>query len=203
MERASFASSLPKNSKTLMFETLPRIADTLASILRRTQTKASPLRAGRGRKIQQRRIIRIRCCVLSKSVRGRRSIQFNLGRSPPWLVFRPTGSICTLRPSHSVMAMSSPKCNRWSPMLSVLKSSPRAHHSVFHSGFRRQSYAYDGFGNLTNQTVTKGSAPTLSVSYDPRPTGGRANAPMPTATSTPRRYVTAAEVCTTTWRTGS
>jgi RHS repeat-associated protein len=38
-----------------------------------------------------------------------------------------------------------------------------------------QSYAYDGFGNLTNQTVTKGTAPTLSVSYDPatnRRTGG-------------------------------
>ena len=30
-----------------------------------------------------------------------------------------------------------------------------------------QSYAYDGFGNLTTQTVTKGTAPSLSVSYDP------------------------------------
>jgi len=30
-----------------------------------------------------------------------------------------------------------------------------------------QSYAYDGFGNLTNQTVTSGTAPSLNVSYDP------------------------------------
>jgi YD repeat-containing protein len=30
-----------------------------------------------------------------------------------------------------------------------------------------QAFAYDGFGNLTGKTVTQGSAPTLSVSYDP------------------------------------
>ena len=38
-----------------------------------------------------------------------------------------------------------------------------------------QSYTYDGFGNLTQQTVTKGTAPSLSVTYDPatnRQTGG-------------------------------
>jgi YD repeat-containing protein len=29
-----------------------------------------------------------------------------------------------------------------------------------------QSYNYDGFGNLTNQNVIKGSAPTLAVTYD-------------------------------------
>jgi RHS repeat-associated protein len=29
-----------------------------------------------------------------------------------------------------------------------------------------QSYAYDGFGNLTNQTVTAGTAPSLSVAYN-------------------------------------
>ena len=42
-----------------------------------------------------------------------------------------------------------------------------------------QSYAYDGFGNLTTQTVTKGTAPSLSVSYDPatnRQTGESADA---------------------------
>ena len=42
-----------------------------------------------------------------------------------------------------------------------------------------QSYAYDGFGNLTTQTVTKGTAPSLSVSYDPatnRRTGESADA---------------------------
>ena len=30
-----------------------------------------------------------------------------------------------------------------------------------------QAFAYDGFGNLTQKTVTVGSAPTLSVGYDP------------------------------------
>jgi RHS repeat-associated protein len=30
-----------------------------------------------------------------------------------------------------------------------------------------QAFAYDGFGNLTGKTVTQGSAPTLSVSFDP------------------------------------
>ena len=42
-----------------------------------------------------------------------------------------------------------------------------------------QSYTYDGFGNLTQQTVTKGTAPSLSVSYDPatnRQTGECADA---------------------------
>ena len=42
-----------------------------------------------------------------------------------------------------------------------------------------QSYNYDGFGNLTNQTVIKGSAPTLAVTYDPttnRRTGEAADA---------------------------
>ena len=29
-----------------------------------------------------------------------------------------------------------------------------------------QSYSYDGFGNLTGQTVTAGSAPSLSVVYN-------------------------------------
>ncbi len=29
------------------------------------------------------------------------------------------------------------------------------------------AFAYDGFGNLTNQTLTKGSAPTLAVAVDP------------------------------------
>jgi YD repeat-containing protein len=29
-----------------------------------------------------------------------------------------------------------------------------------------QSYSYDGFGNLTNQTVTAGTAPSLSVVYN-------------------------------------
>jgi YD repeat-containing protein len=29
-----------------------------------------------------------------------------------------------------------------------------------------QSYAYDGFGNLTTQTVTAGTAPSLNVSYN-------------------------------------
>jgi RHS repeat-associated protein len=35
------------------------------------------------------------------------------------------------------------------------------------SGAWGQAFAYDGFGNLTNKTVTAGSAPTLSVSFDP------------------------------------
>jgi RHS repeat-associated protein len=42
-----------------------------------------------------------------------------------------------------------------------------------------QSYNYDGFGNLTNQNVIKGSAPTLAVTYDPttnRRTGETADA---------------------------
>lgn len=42
-----------------------------------------------------------------------------------------------------------------------------------------QSYAYDGFGNMTGQTVTKGTAPSLSVSYNPatnRQTGDCADA---------------------------
>jgi YD repeat-containing protein len=42
-----------------------------------------------------------------------------------------------------------------------------------------QSYAYDGFGNLTTQTVTKGTAPSLNVSYNPatnRQTGECADA---------------------------
>ena len=42
-----------------------------------------------------------------------------------------------------------------------------------------QSYAYDGFGNLTNQTVTSGTAPALNVTYDPatnRQTGECADA---------------------------
>jgi YD repeat-containing protein len=30
-----------------------------------------------------------------------------------------------------------------------------------------QAFTYDGFGNLTGKSVTQGSAPTLSVSYDP------------------------------------
>ena len=30
-----------------------------------------------------------------------------------------------------------------------------------------QAFAYDGFGNLTGKTVSQGSAPTLSVSFDP------------------------------------
>ncbi len=37
-----------------------------------------------------------------------------------------------------------------------------------------QAFAYDGFGNLTGKTVTKGSAPTLSQTFDPAlnmPTG--------------------------------
>src|SRR5205823_6631066 len=29
------------------------------------------------------------------------------------------------------------------------------------------AYAYDGFGNLTAKTVTKGSAPTFSATFDP------------------------------------
>jgi YD repeat-containing protein len=29
------------------------------------------------------------------------------------------------------------------------------------------AYSYDGFGNLTGKTVTAGSAPSFSVSYDP------------------------------------
>ena len=36
------------------------------------------------------------------------------------------------------------------------------------------AYSYDGFGNLLSKTVTKGSAPTLTMGYDPatnRPTG--------------------------------
>ena len=42
-----------------------------------------------------------------------------------------------------------------------------------------QSYTYDGFGNLTNQTVTSGTAPALSTTYDPttnRQTGECADA---------------------------
>lgn len=42
-----------------------------------------------------------------------------------------------------------------------------------------QSYAYDGFGNLTTQTVTKGTAPSLNMSYNPatnRQTGECADA---------------------------
>jgi len=42
-----------------------------------------------------------------------------------------------------------------------------------------QSYTYDGFGNMTQQTVIKGTAPALSVSYDPatnRQTGECADA---------------------------
>lgn len=42
-----------------------------------------------------------------------------------------------------------------------------------------QSYGYDGFENLTTQTVTKGTAPSLSVSYNPatnRQTGECADA---------------------------
>ena len=35
------------------------------------------------------------------------------------------------------------------------------------SGGWGQSFGYDGFGSLLSQTVTKGSAPTLSVSVDP------------------------------------
>ena len=35
------------------------------------------------------------------------------------------------------------------------------------NGSWRQAFAYDGFGNLTQKTVTAGSAPTLSVGYDP------------------------------------
>ena len=55
----------------------------------------------------------------------------------------------------------------------------RAHHFIFDPEFRRQSYAYDGFGNLTNQTVTSGSAPALNTTYDPatnRQTGECADA---------------------------
>ena len=29
------------------------------------------------------------------------------------------------------------------------------------------AYSYDGFGNLTAKTVTKGSAPAFSATYDP------------------------------------
>jgi len=42
-----------------------------------------------------------------------------------------------------------------------------------------QNYGYDGFGNLTNQTVTSGTAPALSTTYDPatnRQTGECADA---------------------------
>ena len=42
-----------------------------------------------------------------------------------------------------------------------------------------QSYTYDGFGNLTNQTVTSGTAPALNTTYDPatnRQTGECADA---------------------------
>jgi len=35
------------------------------------------------------------------------------------------------------------------------------------SGTWGQSYGYDGFGNLQSQTVTAGTAPSLSVSYNP------------------------------------
>ena len=35
------------------------------------------------------------------------------------------------------------------------------------SGSWGQAFTYDGFGNLTGKSVTQGSAPTLSVSYDP------------------------------------
>jgi len=41
------------------------------------------------------------------------------------------------------------------------------------------AYAYDGFGNLLSKTVTKGSAPGMSASYDPatnRPVGGNYDA---------------------------
>src|ERR1017187_4720115 len=30
-----------------------------------------------------------------------------------------------------------------------------------------EAYSYDGFGNLTGKTVTKGSAPALSATYNP------------------------------------
>jgi RHS repeat-associated protein len=42
-----------------------------------------------------------------------------------------------------------------------------------------QSYGYDGFGNMTNQTVTSGTAPALNTTYDPatnRQTGECADA---------------------------
>ena len=35
------------------------------------------------------------------------------------------------------------------------------------NGVWGQAFTYDGFGNLTGKTVTAGSAPTLSVSFDP------------------------------------
>jgi YD repeat-containing protein len=38
-----------------------------------------------------------------------------------------------------------------------------------------QSYAYDGFGNLTDQNVIKGSAPSMHVTYNPNNYGGDAN----------------------------
>jgi YD repeat-containing protein len=47
-----------------------------------------------------------------------------------------------------------------------------------------QSYTYDGFGNLTDQNVIKGSAPTMHTWLTtPRPTGRRAMPPTPTGTS--------------------
>jgi RHS repeat-associated protein len=42
-----------------------------------------------------------------------------------------------------------------------------------------QAYTYDGFGNLTGKTVTKGSAPSFSASYDPSTNGGPNPSSMP------------------------
>ena len=45
-----------------------------------------------------------------------------------------------------------------------------------------QAFAYDGFGNLTGKTVTQGSAPTLSVSFDPMTNRRMGRATMRTGT---------------------
>ena len=45
-----------------------------------------------------------------------------------------------------------------------------------------QSFSYDGFGNRTGATVTKGSAPTSSMVFDPAPTGWWAGVTTPTGT---------------------
>ena len=63
----------------------------------------------------------------------------------------------------------------------------RAHHSLINQFNdlgracvpETARYTYDGFGNLTTQTVTQGTAPSLSVTYDPatnRRTGESADA---------------------------
>ncbi|MEP7355398.1 MAG: hypothetical protein ABI824_19380 [Acidobacteriota bacterium] len=46
-----------------------------------------------------------------------------------------------------------------------------------------QTFSYDGFGNLTTVSVTKGSAPSLSASYSASTTAVAATVRTPTATS--------------------